>query len=231
MMEQMQLEQRLACLEAKEAIRALLGRYQTERSRGVCQDLYDHFWSRREDTSLEVGASGVFQGPRNAAAYYQKDPMPGTFQVYVTGEPEIILSEAGSAQVVWQDIGVELDAGELCPDEAADPDRRRLWTSETEEGKAYQAEWLVRKLRADLLQEAEAWKFWHVQVFELLRCPMDSDFVAWVQCRFDTDGPRLDGQFCSNQPFAPDQPPERMADEPTTTHWQYTWQCNPGQLP
>lgn len=232
MTEQMtRLERQIARLEAKDEIRTLMARYQSELTRGLRQELYDRFWSRREDTSLEVGASGEFKGSWNAAAYYQKDPLPGVFQTHILGEPEISLSEDGStAAGVWQAIGVELDAGELAG-ATADPERKKLWTSRTAQGRGYRAEWLLRKLRVEFLKEADGWKFWHVQVFELLRCPMDSDFAAWAEKRFETDGPRLDELFRSNLPFAPDRPPERMADEPTTSHWQYTWQCDPGGLP
>ena len=226
------LERQTAALEAKEEIRSLMGRYQKEASRGLRQELYDRFWSAREDTSLEVGASGVFKGARNAAAYYQKDPEKGVFQTYVLGEPEICLGPDGeTACGIWQAIGVELDAGELNPGAVDDPERRKLWTSRTADGKSYRAEWLVRKLSVELRRESGEWRFWRVQVLELLRCPMDSDFVAWAEQRFATDGPRLDELFHSNLPFAPGQPPERMADEPTTRHWQYTWQSDAIGLP
>lgn len=226
------LEQRIARLEAEAEIRALMARYQSELARGVRQELYSRFWSSREDTSLEVGASGVFQGPGNAAAYYQKDPRLGTFQIHILGEPELTLSEdGGTALGIWHTIGVELDVGELGGKGPADVEQKKLWTSQTSRGERYRAEWLLRKLRVELIREQEEWRFWHVQVLELLRSPMDSDFVAWATRRFRTDGPRLDELFRSNLPFAPDRPPERMADEPTTHHWQYTWQCDPGQLP
>ena len=107
----------------------------------------------------------------------------------------------------------------------------KLWTSKTKDGKKYMAEWLMRYIRAEMVKENGEWRFLHVRVNELLRCPMNSDFVAWSEARFVTDGARLDEQFRSNMPFAPDKPPERMADEPTTFHWQYTWESNSKDLP
>lgn len=226
------LEAQLAQLQAKEDIRNLMGRYQSELSRGLSQRLYTDFWSGRGDNSLEVGASGAYRGDWNAAAYYQKDVLSGVFQVHILGEPEIELAPDGmTAAGIWQGIGVDLDAGEYAQDGEPNPERSKLWTSAGPDGRRYRSEWLIRRLCVELIREEAGWRFWHVQVYELLRSPMDSDFVAWAEQRFQTDGPRLDELFRSNQPFAPDRPPERMADEPTSNHWQYTWQSRADQLP
>lgn len=225
------LEQAMRRAEAKEELRGLISSYYHELLRGTRGEIYNRFWVSGEDTCLEVGASGAFHGAGNAAAFYQKDAVPGLFQVHLTGEPQLTLAQDGqSARGTWLTLGVELDAGELgCQPE--DPERRKLWTSVSDDGRRYRAEWLVQKCDAVFLQQDGAWKIRSLRCYELLRSPMDRDFVDWAEERFDTDGPRLDEQFRSNLPFAPDRPPERMADEPTGGHWQYTWSARAEELP
>lgn len=225
------LEQAVGITEAREDLRRLIGGYYHALLHGVRGEIYDRFWASGEDTCLEVGASGEFHGSGNAAAFYQKDAVPGQFQAYLTGEPVLDVEPEGAcARGSWLALGMELDAGEM-GERPEDPERSKLWTSAAADGRRYRAEWLVQKCDAVFLRQGGVWKIKSLHCYELLRSPMDRDFVNWAEERFATDGPRLDELFRSNLPFAPDRPPERMADEPTSGHWQYTWNARAEELP
>lgn len=216
---------------AGEQLRKLMGVYQDAVAHGLSMEIYDRFWSRRQDTCLEIGASGQFFGPNNAAAYYQKDQIPGVFQVTIVGNEQLeIRADGQTARGIWYGWSIDLGAGELSGSDRFLEERRKLWTSKTGTA-AYKAECGLQKLDVAFVLENGLWKIWKMKILELVRCPMDRDFVSWAEKRFETDGPRLDALFQSNLPFAPARPPERMADEKTSSFWQYTWRAEPADLP
>ena len=224
-MDQNALELRLARLEARIELENLIGRYLHLRTAGEGERILNELWVDRRDSCIEVGASGKYHGTEKVGTFYQKDHLPGRFTLPLAVAPVIEVAEdLQSARGLWFVAGTETDAGDLsgaAPEEITD-ERRQLFSSHTEGGEGYSAEWFFQKWGIDFVLEDGAWKILHLHAYEIMRTPQDQDWVRFASRRFETDGIRLDELFKSNLPFPEDKPPENLATGRTEYHWQYT---------
>ena len=217
----MSLEARIAKLEARAELQDLVGTYAHWVLAGEGDRIVRELWADCPEASVEFGASGPYIGYEHMACFFEKDRLPGRFVLLYPSAPVIrVASDGMSARGIWLGIGTATDSGELNPsfEPGADPEREALFTSETEDGKRYTAEWMFEKLAFDFVREDGVWKILRLHVYDIARCPFDRDWVRFAEERFRTDGQRLDALFKSNRP---DGPPENMASEPTAYHWQY----------
>lgn len=218
-----QIKQRLLRLEARAEIENLMNSHFQLLLANRGEQIMEQIWSASDNLSLEIGASGEYGGREKVATFYQKDDLAGKFTLLMPVSPVIRVAEdAQTARGLWFAIGLETDAGDLSGAENISPERRMLFSSKTEDGKEYTAEWAFQKIAADMVLENGAWKLLHMHIYEIARTPQDSDWVQYALRRFATDGMRLDAMFKSNLPFPEDKPPENLATAPTVYHWQYT---------
>ncbi len=222
------LERTCAASRDRDAIENLFSAYQSAFTAVEGDAIVQRFWADRKDISLEIGASGVYEGSRGVSSYYQKDRLPGDLTVYTLSSPCIeIAGDGQSARGLWTSSGIETSAGDFSPQPPQGLEARALLTSVTADGRQYKAEWIWQKFAVDFIRQADGWRIWHLHACELMRCPFDQDWVRFSLQRFATDGLRIDAQFTSNIPFPPGVPPENNATRATTFHWQY----QPGALP
>ncbi len=226
------LTRELARLRARADIEDLMARLQSMLTSGQTAAIPAALFAANvPDASIEYGASGQYIGFKKLSTFFEKDVVPGRFQIASLASPSIAVAPDGlTAEGRWTVIGTELDAGDLgaAPPESAE--ERALLSSAAPDGAAYRAEWVWQSWRAAFLLERGAWRIAHLHIFDLLRSPMDSDFVRFSTERWATDGVRLDRLFTSNIPFAPGELPENLANGPTTAHWQYRPDALPPEL-
>lgn len=216
------VEKRLERLEIRAEVENLIGTYCHLLFAGEGGQIMEELWSASEDVSIEIGASGRYVTREKVATYYQKDRIAGKFVLLLPVTPVIEAAGDGeTARGLWFVLGLESDAGDLGAEEVMDADRRTLFTSKTDDGKAYRAECTVQRLGADFIKEVGEWKILHLHQYDMLRFPCGSDWVRFAEERFATDGLCLDALFRSNLPFPEDRPPENLANSPTSYHWQY----------
>lgn len=227
------LEKKLDQLSHRAEIENLVSTYQSYLSAGLGARIVGELWAQNtEDVAIELGASGVYIGPRKVSTYYEKDIVPGRYAIHAMTTPSIdVCSDKNYAHGVWTSVGLELDAGELgiCPPKSSQ--ERALLTSVSDDGRAFKAEWLWQKFDADFLLEDSKWKIWHLHCCELIRAPFDQNPVTFANRRFDTDGLRIDAAFTSNIPYPPGAPPENNAVKETSSHWQYSAEALPELIP
>ena len=213
------VENRLYRLEARAEVENIIGTYCHLLFAGEGGQIMDELWSRSEEVSIEIGASGRYSTREKVATYYQKDHIAGKFTLLLPVTPVIETAADGrSARGMWFVLGLDSDAGDLG---TGDSEERALLTSKTAEGKAYRAECAVWRLGADFIREGEQWRILHLHQYDLVRFPCGSDWVRFAEERYATDGIRLDAMFRSNLPFAEERAPENLANSPTPYHWQY----------
>ena len=213
------VENRLYRLETRAEVENIIGTYCHLLFAGEGGQIMDELWSRSEEVSIEIGASGRYSTREKVATYYQKDHIAGKFTLLLPVTPVIETAADGrSARGMWFVLGLDSDAGDLG---TGDPEERALLTSKTVDGKAYRAECAVWRLGADFIREGEQWRILHLHQYDLVRFPCGSDWVRFAEERYATDGIRLDAMFRSNLPFAEDRAPENLANSPTSYHWQY----------
>jgi hypothetical protein len=227
------MEQRLFRLESRAALENLVGKYLQLTLAGRGEEILDQLWSRREDVCIEIGASGPYRSREKVATYYQKDLLPGKLSLAYAMDPVLEIAQDGqSARGLWLTLGTETDAGELGDyQQGSDPEREMLFSSHTQDGRGYTAEWSFQKLGIDFSFEEGEWRILHLHLYDIMRAPFDQDWVRYATGRFATDGMRLDALFKSNLPFPEDKPPENLATGPTQYHWQYTVDGTPEPLP
>ncbi len=216
------LAQEVARLRARAEIEEQMARLQQLLSSGRSAEIPDALFARSTaDVSLEFGASGQYIGLKKLATFFEKDVVPGQFQIAALASPSITVAPDGRcAHGCWTVIGMELDAGDLGAAPPSDAQERALLTSRTQDGQAYRAEWVWQRWQAEFVCE-EVWRLRQLRILDLLRSPMGGDFVRFATERWATDGIRLDRLFTSNIPFAPGELPENLANAPTSWHWQY----------
>lgn len=217
----------------RQLIENLVARYQYYYAAGLGERIVDELWAREVPTvSNEFGASGVYRGIRKVKTYYQKDIVPGRFNMHTMTTPAIeIAGDRKTAKGVWMSIGVETDAGDLGPEPVAGYEQRLLLSSVTTDGKRFKAEWIWQKFEIEFIRETAGWKIWHLHAYDVFRCPYDESWVTYAEKRFRTDGLGIEAIYTKNVPYGPDEPPENNADVPTTTHWQYTVDAVPVLAP
>ena len=208
----------------RQQIENLAAKYQYYYAAGLGERIVDELWAHEVMTvSNEFGASGVYRGIRKVKTYYQKDIVPGRFQMHTMTTPSIeVAGDGKTAKGVWMSIGVETDAGDLGPKPVDGYEQRMLLSSVTADGKRFKAEWIWQKFEIEFIRETDGWKIWHLHGYDVFRCPYDENWVTYAEKRFRTDGLGIEAIYTKNVPYEPDEPPENNASVPTTQHWQYT---------
>ena len=216
------VEIRLGKLEAARELENMAGIYCHLLFAGKGMEIMERLWSKGDDVSIEIGASGKYCSRKKVSTFYEKDLIPGKFQLLMPSAPVISLSDDGKEGTgLWILTQFDTDSGDLGPERPKDPDRRKVFTSRTEEGEEYLAEISLWKLEIHFRKEEEGWKICSLRQYDLFRFPCGSDWVRFAEKRFETDGMRLDSWFTSNRPFGEEEPPENLASRPTEYHWQY----------
>ncbi len=222
-----ELERRLSILENqvmvqsdKAAITELMSKHQLMFLSGQGKAIVQDLWCKDETCTLEVGASGVFQGMNNVRSYYEKDVIPGVMSLYALTTPSIAIGNDGKMAIGnWIAIGTETDAGELgiAPPDEKDQ-RDRLLSSKDSEGKRYRAEWLWQRYCVGFIKTIYGWRIHDIHISEFFRCPFDQDWVKFADERMKTDGIWLEHIFDGNVEF---RGGEHLPSGPSTYHWQY----------
>ena len=227
------MQKRLTQLEAQAEISSLMGRYAVYYGAGCGRQIMEELWSQSEDIRFEYGASGVFQRRWQILTYYVNEAYPGRLNTLSFSSPAIVVAEDGqSAKGSWTAFGTETDAGDLGPEPVMDiSNRRALFSSRTKDGRQYRAEVLLQRYEVDFIRETSQWKILHLHVIEYFRCPYDRDWVRYAEERFATDGIWLESLFTTPDPLPEDSHGENLPSLATTSHWQYTLDCRPGQIP
>lgn len=227
------MQKQLLELQAKEEIADLMGRYAVYYGANCGRRIMDELWSQSQDIRFEYGASGVFQRRWQIMTYYVNEAYPGRLNTLAFSSPAIVVSEDGlTAFGSWIAFGTETDAGDLGPVPVTEESNRRgLLTSETPEGMQYRAEVLLQRYEVEFRKEAEGWRILHLHVIEYFRCPYDRDWVRYAEERFATDGVWIENLFTTPDPLPEDSHGENLPSLATTSHWQYTRDCKPGQVP
>lgn len=225
------LERELRRVSDRDEIENLISTYQYFFSAGLGERIVSELWAHStDDVSNEFGASGVYEGLRKLATYYEKDLVPGRYSVHAMTTPCIEVY-GDTAQGLWTSIGTETDAGELGSRPPENVQERMLLTSETADGKAYKSEWVWQRYIVDFIREDGGWRIQRLHACEILRCPFDESWVTFAEKRFALDGIRIDAEYTSNKPYPPDVPHENHASRATSYHWQYTTDALPPSLP
>lgn len=220
-MAELDVQKRLFKLESRAEVSNIVGKYSHYLMANAYEEMMN-LWADKEDTFIEIGASGKYIGKERVATYYQKDHIPGKFLLMQETSPIIeIADDLQSARGLWLVIANNTDSGELGTTESIDVDRREILSSASETGERYTAEWQIQKLGIDFQHCDGTWKINHLHIYDVLIAPHDQDWVSYAEKRFSTDGRRIDAMFKSNRPFAEDKPPENLASEGTRYHWQY----------
>lgn len=219
------LEGRLAALEAKEEICALMGRYAIYCGAGCGGRIVEELWSREDqDVSLEYGASGIYDGLWKVKTFYLSDPIPGKLETVSFASPRVIVFADGqTARGSWTAFATQTDAGDLGGAPVTEESNRRpLLTSQAPDGRQYRAEVLLQRYEVDFCREEAGWRIRHLHVLEYFRCPFGEDWVSFARRRFDSDGVWLESLFETQMPFPPEAHGENLPSRSTSWHWQYT---------
>ena len=125
------VENRLYRLEARAEVENIIGTYCHLLFAGEGGQIMDELWSRSEEVSIEIGASGRYSTREKVATYYQKDHIAGKFTLLLPVTPVIETAADGrSARGMWFVLGLDSDAGDLG---TGDSEERALLTSKTAE--------------------------------------------------------------------------------------------------
>ena len=167
----------------RQQIENLAAKYQYYYAAGLGERSVDELWAHEVMTvSNEFGASGVYRGIRKVKTYYQKDIVPGRFQMHTMTTPSIeVAGDGKTAKGVWMSIGVETDAGDLGPEPVDGYEQRMLLSSVTADGKRFKAEWIWQKFEIEFIRETDGWKIWHLHGYDVFRCPYDENWVTYAE--------------------------------------------------
>lgn len=219
------LELEVTRLKKRDELENLASRYQYYWTAGEGQRIVEELWTKeRRDASLEIGPSGVFIGVPRLSTYYMNERRPGRLLVHTMTTPDVVVSQDGqTAKGLWITVGSESESGDLGPEPPQTPEARRLLTSRDAQGNAYRAEWVWQKFEGEFVRENGQWRIWHLHLYEIFRCPFDTDWVRFSELRKETDGLRCDALFTPE--IEPDLPPgfprEYNPEFGSTYHWQY----------
>lgn len=212
---QLTLEQRIARLEAKNAVENLMGRYEFFHSANMHTECEDLFAMQTESTRVEM-MSGVYEGPEGVHRCYSifhahadRDPM-GVLHIHTLTTQVIEVAEDGqTARGVWVSPGCETGPeAPSAPPTEYDPD------AEIVPG-PLKARWAWCKYGCDFILENGVWKIWHLHVFGIFMTPYET---SWVEGSMD-------------ETSLPPLPPGVGPDRPATTRWIYAPDAMPAYEP
>lgn len=100
------VENRLYRLETRAEVENIIGTYCHLLFAGEGGQIMDELWSRSEEVSIEIGASGRYSTREKVATYYQKDHIAGKFTLLLPVTPVIETAADGrSARGMWFVLG------------------------------------------------------------------------------------------------------------------------------
>lgn len=185
-------EQRLARVEAYNAVSNVMGRYTYLHTAGRHTESESLFALNTQGVRVEM-MWGVYEGANSIHRLYSGmhvktegvNDRKGQMHIHTLTTPVIeVAGDLKTARAVWVSPGVE--TGFFGTDEIT-------------------ANWGWAKYAADFIQENGEWKIWHLHVYGLFLSPYNK---SWVEQVNDHDMPPLPDEF------KPDRPP--------TTHWMYS---------
>lgn len=226
-----ELRQTLTSVQDREAIGNLMARHQFLLAAQQGSRIVEELWTQdAEKASLEYGASGVYEGLWKVRSFYVSRFLPGTLLVKALSTQQLVV-EGETARGSWMAVGMDLDAGELGPAAPrTDEQRQFLLSSRTKDGKQYRAEWQWQRIDVNFRREEGSWKIHNLHVREYFRSPYDVSPVEYAKTRFETDGMWLESLFETPEPFPVSAHGENLPSGSTTSHWQYTTDCDARQL-
>lgn len=192
----MNLEQRIAKMEAVHEIQNLMGRYSFWHSANMHKECETLFALDTPDVRAEMmwgvyeGAEGIRRCYSGFHVWADGDPT-GKMHMHTLTTPVIeVASDLETARGVW-----------VSPGHETGPDFHNPGSTHPV------ANWAWCKYGCDFVLENGVWKIWHLHVFGLFMAPYNA---SWVEAGDDMDPDDL-----------PPLPPEYAPDRRWTTHWNY----------
>lgn len=190
-MMELSLEQRIARVEAVQAIENVMGRYSYWHTANMHRECLELFALKTPGVRAEM-MWGVYEGPESLDRLY-----PG-FHVWTDGDAKgkmhmhalttsviEVADDLQTARATWISPGHETMS---FIDGAAEPE----------------AAWAWCKYGCDFIVQDGVWKIWHLHVYGIF---MSDYHHSWVEV--------------PNDHPAPPMPDAYLPDRPPTTHWQY----------
>lgn len=217
------LEEEVFLLRSRSRIENLVSKYQHLYMAAEGDRILEECWSKDEMITMEVGPSGIYIGKQSLGNYYHNEKRPGRMHVYTLSTPHIRVKSDKTAAGIWFLIGTDTDAGQLREGSTFTEEEKKLLTMCDDDKKRYRADWIWQKFAADFVYEDDAWKIHDLHIYEIFRCPFDTDWVKYSVLRQETDGYLCDDIFTPEiEPEVPEGfPREYLPQVASSTHWQY----------
>ena len=221
------LRRQNSILQDRAEIENLMGRYAHLHSAGKDREILDTLWAKADSATCEDGSSGVYElhgRVGGIAGYYQKffgmspdenipiTPEPGRMYGMALSSPVIEIAEdRKTAKGIWMSSGYEsrvFPAGKpsgIPSIDQKDPDA---------DGMRHSAFWVWSRVAADFILEDGQWRIWHLHIYDIFRCPYDTDWVTYAKNGRCQDDESVDAMIRCCVPCV-------HATLPTKFHWQY----------
>jgi hypothetical protein len=212
---QLTLDQRIAQLEAKNAVENLMARYEFLHSAHMHDECVELFAMQTESSRVEM-MWGVYDGPEGIRRCYSgfhaftSQHRTGQMQLHTLTTQVIEVAEDGrTARGVWVSPGVETAPPPPPPPPGAPypPPGVPLPPAGDPAFAEFRADWAWCKYGCDFILENGVWKIWHMHVYGLFMAPYH---VSWVE-----------GGRVLDRSGMPHMPPKFAPDRPSTTSWVY----------
>ena len=189
------LKKEVERLSAAREIENLVNRYVNKLMACEFDSLPEFFALKTPGLRLEIGPSGVFEGPEGikkmyvyAHNKYFHPPSPGGLAQDYNASPVIeVAGDGQTAKGLWYSPGIN--------------------TGRDSDGKLV-AEWFFEKRALDFVKEDGEWKIWHYHAYFIFVCPFYKSWADLPEDYLET----------SLMPW----PEECKPDKPTTYHKPYS---------
>ena len=183
------LKKEVERLSAAREIENLVNRYINELMACEYDSLPEFFALKTPGLRLEIGPSGVFEGPEGikkmyvyAHNKYFHPPSPGGLAQEYNASPVIeVAGDGQTAKGLWYSPGIN--------------------TGRDQDGKLV-AEWFFEKRALDFVKEDGKWKFWHLHIYEIFCAPYE---CGWVDMP-PRSSPRIPAEFKPDKTGTKDYP-------------------------
>lgn len=190
------LEARVFRLKANAELQRIMAAYCNYLSGAQFEKILTLFSNEQEDVRVQT-LWGVYEGYTSLGRLYcglmrellcggGDALLPGVLNVYGVNTPTISVAEDGqTARGLWVGPGMATVKDDNGPN-------------------GLQSYWVWQKLGADFVYENDAWKIWHLHVYDLFTTPFE---VSWVENCDAYSAPIFHGKFAPDRAGEPDAKP------------------------